>query len=395
MSTNDVVGVGVIGASLRRGWGGLVHLPSLEALPGFRIAAVCASSEDSARATGERYGAAGFTDALKMIEHPDVDLVSVCVRSSIHYELVKAALQAGKHVYCEWPLVESTAKGRELAELARQMGVATAVGLQARCAPTVLKARDLIRDGYLGEVVSCSAYYSSMTNGSGVDSSRAYMVDAASGVGLLEIHGGHVLDTIAFCLGRFDAVSSMLAVRHPTVTVQDTGEQITRTAPDQILVNAALAGGTVASVHIQGGKINDNGFLLRIQGSDGDLELRTRGNHAVQIETLELRGASGAPVYAHHEAAGHRFQPARPLDQIEVDAEYSWIPEHLREQPFYNTAQLYAKLGEQIRGSATTVPDFDVAVELLELIDAVKESAANGSCQRSVTGALAAELAEA
>ena len=133
---------------------------------------------------------------------------------------------------------------------------------------------------------------------------------------------------------------------------------------------------------------------MQIQGSEGDLELRTRGNHAVQIETLQLRGASGAPVYAHHEAAGHRFQPARPLAPIEVDEQYSWIPEQLREQPFYNTAQVYARLAAEINGATPAVPDFGVALELLELIDAVKQSSANGGCRQPVRARTAA-LAQA
>jgi predicted dehydrogenase len=378
---SDELGVGVIGASLRRGWGGITHLPSIEALPGLRLAAVCASSIESAEATAARYGAHPYTDAMALVADPSVDIVTVVVRSSIHHDLVKAALAAGKHVYCEWPLVETSDKGRELRDLAIAAGVHTAVGLQARCSPAVLKARDLIAAGFLGDVVSATAQYASVTNGGGVDSSRAYMVKASTGVGLLEIHGGHVLDALAFCLGGFASVSAMLAVRYPTVTVQDTGERVTRTAPDQILVNAVMESGAVTSVHIQGGKLNDNGFRLQVQGTDGDLDLRTRGNHGVQIEQLALSGAKGRTDYAHHDTAGHRFRPSAALSPIEVEEVYTWIPPLLREQPFYNTAQLYAQLANDIRSGSRTVPDFGTAVELLELIEAVKASAADDSRQ--------------
>ncbi len=374
MSRHETLGVGVIGASMRRGWGGVVHLPSLDALPQYRIAAVCASSPESAGATAERYGGLAFTDPYALVEHPDVDVVSVVVRSELHHDLVEAALRAGKHVYCEWPLVQTSAQARELADLTAERGVHTAVGLQARCAPTVLKTRDLIRHGFIGEVVSCTARYASITNGSGVDSSRKYMVDRDSGVGLLEIHGGHVMDTVSFCLDGFESVSSLLAVRHPVVKVQDTGETLRRTAPDQILVNARMSSGAVASVHLLGGKLNDNGFVMQIQGTEGDLDLRTRGNHAVQIETLQLRGAHGVIEYAHHEAQGHRFRPARPLEAIEVEDSYTWVPEQLREQPLYNTAQLYARFAEDIIAGIVTVPGFETAVELLDVLEAVKDS---------------------
>ena len=389
MSEVQKLGVGVIGASLRRGWGGVVHLPSLDALPAYRIAAVCTSSRTSAEATAERYGGKAYTDPLQLVRDPDVDVVSVCVRSEIHYGLVKAALEAGKHVYCEWPLVQSSEQGRELVELAAANGVRTAVGLQARCAPVVMKVRDLIRSGYIGDVVSCTANYGSLTNGAAIDAARAYMVNRESKVGLLQIHGGHVLDTIRFCLGDFASVSSVLAVRHPEVTVTDTGETVTRTAPDQILVNSTFTSGAVGSVHVQGGKLNGGSFSLSIQGTSGDLEIFTRGNHAVQIETLELRGATGERPYAHHESAGHTFQPAPALDLIEVEDTYSWVPEPLRIQPFWNTAQLYARFAEDIRTGSHTIPDFAVATELLELIETIESSADHDSRQERLTSMVA------
>ena len=384
MSTTTIR-AGVIGASLKRGWGGVVHLPSLAGLPGFEIAAVCTTNPESAQATAAAYDVPhAFTDARELIECPDVDLVSVCVKSSLHYELAKAAVLAGKHVYCEWPLVQTAAQATELAELADAKGVHHVVGLQARCSPTILKARELVSSGYVGRVISATVRYGSMTNGASVDSSRTYMVDGTTHVGLLEIHGGHVLDTVRFCLGDFASVSSLLAVRFGEVLVQDTGEKLPRSAPDQILLNGVLDSGAVVSAHIQGGKINASSFALQIQGDAGDLEIYTRGNHAVQIETLELRGANGQVSYQHHEAARHAFQPARPLDVIEPDEHYSWVPEALRVQPFYNTAQLYAQLGRDIRGGEFTVPSFSTAAELSRLLEGMQRSSATGSCLQPV-----------
>lgn len=384
MSQDQPLGVGVIGASLRRGWGGIVHLPSLDALPAYRIAAVCTSTQESADATAEHYGGRAYTDPLELVNDPDVDVVSVCVRSVLHHDLVKAALEAGKHVYCEWPLVQTSEQAHELAELAAAKGVRTAVGLQARCAPVVMKVRDLIRAGYIGDVVGCTAKYGSLTNGAAIDAARAYMVDRESKVGLLQIHGGHVLDTIRFCIDEIESVSSLLAVRHPDVLVTDTQETITRTAPDQILVNGVFASGAVASVHVQGGKLNGGSFSLAIQGTEGDLEIFTRGNHAVQIETLELRGANGERPYAHHESARHTFQPAPALDLIEVEDSYSWIPEQLRVQPFWNTAQLYARFADDITTGTQTVPDFSVATELLNLLETIETSSDHESRQQHV-----------
>ena len=79
-----------------------------------------------------------------MAAHPEVDLIVVCVRVPGHRELVMAGLQAGKAVFCEWPLGATLAEAQEMAGLARQRSLATIVGLQARSDPAILYARDLV-----------------------------------------------------------------------------------------------------------------------------------------------------------------------------------------------------------------------------------------------------------
>ena len=91
-----------------------------------------------------------------MAADPDVDLIVVCVRVPGHRDLVMAGLQAGKAVLCEWPLGANLAEAEEMAGLARQRSVKTIVGLQARSDPTILYARDLVQEGYIGEVLTAT-----------------------------------------------------------------------------------------------------------------------------------------------------------------------------------------------------------------------------------------------
>ena len=67
-----------------------------------------------------------------MLASPDIDLVVVCVRVPGHHALVMQALEAGKHVLCEWPLGANLAEAREMATLAQNSSLRTAVGLQAQ-----------------------------------------------------------------------------------------------------------------------------------------------------------------------------------------------------------------------------------------------------------------------
>src|SRR4051812_27273034 len=134
----DRIRVGIIGASPERGWAAAAHVPALRALPQYELTAVGTSRPESAREAARAFGAAhAFTDARRLAEHPEVDLVVVTVKVRAHAELVGAALAAGKHVYCEWPLGLTTAEAEHLAASARTAGVHDAIGLQARYAPAI------------------------------------------------------------------------------------------------------------------------------------------------------------------------------------------------------------------------------------------------------------------
>jgi predicted dehydrogenase len=80
----------------------------------------------------------------KMVQHSDVDLVSICVRVPFHHQLGMAALNAGKHLYCEWPLAATTEQAQQMSDLAARKGVHHMVGLQAR---EFNRVRDLVAEG--------------------------------------------------------------------------------------------------------------------------------------------------------------------------------------------------------------------------------------------------------
>jgi hypothetical protein len=73
----------------------------------------------------------------ELTQHPDVDMVIVSVKVPGHYDAVVAGLNAGKHVYCEWPLGLNTSQAVEMNQLAAAKKVHHAVGLQARQSPEV------------------------------------------------------------------------------------------------------------------------------------------------------------------------------------------------------------------------------------------------------------------
>src|SRR5260221_9194040 len=147
--------LGLIGASVRGTWSSRSHLPAVQASSGVELTAVCTTRPDSAEAARRVWGARlAFDDWRKMIASREIDAVAVVVRVPSHYAPAKAALEAGKHVYCEWPLGRTTAEAVELAALAKAQGLVTAIGLQARVNPAAMYLKEQIAAGFVGDVMA-------------------------------------------------------------------------------------------------------------------------------------------------------------------------------------------------------------------------------------------------
>src|SRR5438445_2010848 len=137
--------VGVIGANRDRGWAAQAHIPALKSLrDDFEITALSSTRRESADAAGKLFGvSAAFDNHQELVTSPTVDVVAVTVKVPHHLELATAALEAGKAVYCEWPLGNGLKEAETLAALAKKQGVLAVTGLQARSAPSVAYVRDL------------------------------------------------------------------------------------------------------------------------------------------------------------------------------------------------------------------------------------------------------------
>ena len=263
------LGVGIIGVSPVRGWAATAHIPALRALPNYEIRALSAHSAGSARAAGEVFEvSAVFSDHEQLVIQPEVDVVAVAVKVPHHRELVSAALVAGKAVYCEWPLGRDLEDARAMAALAAEQGVRTVVGLQARQAPAIEFVRDLVSNGYVGEVVSTTMVGLSVP-GDVVGKPNAYMLDRTNGANVLTIAVGHSLDILNYVLGEFADLSAVSDLRRPLITIEETLERIVKTAPDQIAVIGTLTSGATASIHIREAVAGGTGFSGRSTAPTG------------------------------------------------------------------------------------------------------------------------------
>ena len=216
-----------------------------------------------------------------MIASPEIDAVAVVVRVPSHYAPTKAALEAGKHVYCEWPLGRTTAEAVELAALAKAKGLVTAVGLQARVNPAVMHMKELVEAGFVGEVMA--VHVSLMREGVlSRPSHRTWQRDAELGANTLTIANGHTVDAMRFVAGDFRRLSAVVATQAKQWLDTGTSTLLDVTSPDNVLLSGRLANGAVASVHIGAIPFAGSGYRMEIYGRDGTLGRNGRGFAAVE-----------------------------------------------------------------------------------------------------------------
>jgi predicted dehydrogenase len=377
----DPIGVGLIGANPDHAWAAFSHIPALASLPEYELRAVSTSRAQSAAAAAEAFKVPAYDNHAELVRHPAVGLVVVAVKVTAHRELVRSALEAGKHVYCEWPLGNGLAEASDMAELAsRSEGVAI-VGLQARAAPVINRIRDLVAEGYVGRVLSTSIIANSPPFGGSIGQTNTYMLDARNGANMLTVPLGHLADALCYCVGEFSALKASFATVRPKVKVTETSETISTSTPDQIAVNGVLESGAVASVHLRGGRSRGTNLLWEINGTEGDLLVAGQSAHISNDETGEptLYGGRGED---------------RELALLPIPDPYRWAPLGTPRGLPFNIAQLYRQLAGDIRNATSLSPTFDTAALRHRMLDAIARAAETGGHQSYLESSPVGESSE-
>jgi predicted dehydrogenase len=328
-------------------------------LPDYELRAVCTAHEETATASAARFGAElAFHDIDDMVLRPDIDLVVVSVRVPLHHQLVMAGLRAGKPVFCEWPLGATLAEAEEMANLARERGLRTAVGLQARSDPSIRYARDLIAQGYIGEVLTANLSVTTqavLERGPG----RIWQAVRTNGANPLTIAGGHAIDALCFILGEVVELSARVTTRITEWRDEETGASVPVDAPDSIAVAARIESGAEIAIQVASVPAQPTGTRLEIYGREGALFLTAR---SANIGPNELHGSRGSDALAE-------FTPPD---------EYMVVPEGTPPGPPRNVAHAYARMADAFGTGEQFDPDFDLAVRRHRLLAAIERSSETG-----------------
>jgi predicted dehydrogenase len=373
--------VGVVGANPEKGWGGAVHLPAILALPEYSLVAVGTSRPESSAASAKLFGAKlAFSDAAELVAHPDVDLVVISVKAPEHHKVAMMALETGKHVYCEWPLAANTAQAIAMRDLAAAKGVKTMVGLQARAAPALMRARDLVDDGYVGRVVAVRLACALPGGGTRRSQEGLYVIHNRNGASTLAIQGGHAIDALRFVAGDFAGLSGVVDNQFPAVEVIETGETLAKDAPDHILASGRLQNGASVSIAINGGAVAGFGIELTIFGTAGTLSVYQNSFLNFQMSELSLAGAKAGAAMAPLEIPAGYDPMVFPPDFV-GRSPYPGVP--LPRATLVNVANLYRRFATAITADDGVEPDFATGVGMHEILDSLTTGSKTGTYQPS------------
>lgn len=290
MNEKDSIGVGLVSV----GWMGRLHSRAYLATRQFfpelpqHPALVIAADPDE---TGRRYAEenVGYretaADYRAVLEHPDVDVVSICSPNFLHHEIALATIAAGKHFWIEKPMGRSARESREIAEGATAARLLTAVGFNYRHAPAVAEARRLIQSGALGTITNVqirlmTSYAADPTQGF----TWRYEQEFA-GSGVLGDVLSHGFDLAQFLVGR---ISSVNALTETFIKERALPEGSSRRVEneDYAALLARFDNGAVGVLESTRVAIGPNAeYTIEVYGTQGSL--RWNFDHMNQLEVAE------------------------------------------------------------------------------------------------------------
>lgn len=247
------IGIGVIGS----GFGAGVQAPAFRAMPGVEVV-----------------GVAGRDSWRSLVSDDRVSAVSVAAAPIAQFEIVKAALERGKHVLCEKPFGLNAEEAAELCDAARAAGVVHMVDFLFRAAPERMVMRQMLSAGAIGRVLRVNVEWT-MAGRATRSAEWRWQMDPNAGGGALLAFGTHVLDYLEWLVGPIRSVSARLCVRgRPPSDALDRSP-----AEDTVDALMVIGDGIPVSMSISNAVPAPRGHWLSIQGETGALVVGSANPH--------------------------------------------------------------------------------------------------------------------
>jgi predicted dehydrogenase len=353
--------------------------------PAPRMVAICGRDEAAVSSAATQLGWEGYeTDYHKLIARDDIQLVDVSTPGDSHYDVVLAAIAAGKHVLCEKPLANTLDQAREMYVAAKNAGVINMVNFNYRRVPAVVLAKRLIDEGRIGEIRHFRAVYL-----------QDWILDPSfplvwrlqkdkAGSGALGDIAAHIVDLSRYLVGDIATVTGSLDTfikERPVEVTSGGGAGLVATSGTEMgqvtvddsahfiakFVNGAT--GTFEVTRVAAGRRNHNSF--EINGSKGSI-------------VFDLERLNELEVYFTDDAADVQgFRKVLVGDGAHPYVGAWWPAGHIIgwEHTFTHTVK---DLMDSIKSGVNPAPSFEDGFKCQAVLDAVERSSASGSWETPV-----------
>jgi predicted dehydrogenase len=270
-----MVRVGIVGL----GKMGLSHMAMLRVHPGVELAAVCDQSTYVLDILEKNTGVPTFSDYPKMLSEAKLDAVVIATPSSAHASMVREALEAGLHVFCEKPFTLSGEESESLAALAEAKGLTTQVGYHNRFIGAFTEVKALLDAGAIGEVkhILGEAYGPVVLKTKGI----TWRSKASEGGGALYDYAAHVINLVNWYLGEPTSAGGTIL-----------GKVFSRQTDDEVFSTLGFAGDKTAQISVNWSDDSQRKMTTRIT------VWGTHGRIFADRQEVQVYLRDGAPIPA-------------------------------------------------------------------------------------------------
>ena len=333
-----------------------------------RITHVVTGRQETAEKARRTVGAdVAATDYRVVTENPEIDIVHICTPNDLHRDALLSAMQHGKHIYCDKPLVATMAEAEEIRAALGSYGGTAQMTFQNRFYPATLRAKQLIDAGALGEVLEFRAAY--LHAGSADPAAPLkWKLTAASGGGVIADLATHVLDLLDHFIGPFE---SLLAETHIAYldrpSVDDPARRVKVDAEDCVLALARMgsgARGTIEATKIATGMEDE--LRVEIHGSRGALRFVSMDPHHLEYfdATACDRPQGGVRGWTQIDAGQRYASPASSFPSAK--APIGWLRSH---------AACLANFLQAVAEGRPGEPGLEQGIRVQHLMETIRHSA--------------------
>lgn len=374
--------VGIIGF----GSMGRTHAFAMQSLPYYynlpfsvEIAGATVRSPEKAEQIRTGFGFPVYLSVDDLLNDPTVDVIDICTPNICHRDTILKAMRANKHILCEKPLASTAEEAEEIRLAAKeyeQSGKVCGVVFNNRNHAAILRAKELIESGALGEILSFRADY---LHNSCLDPSKnaGWKQDASvcGKGGVLYDLGSHVLDLVYYLCGAYKDVLSVSQIAFPDRKGMD-GTDWKTDASEAFYMLAQLqngAKGTVTASKLTCGANDD--LNIEVFGSKGSLRFSLMNPNYLYFYdgTKPSMPYGGSAGYTAIECVGRYPAPGGVFPSVK--AANGWLRGHIHGMYRYLEAVAEAKDGKSVAFS----PSIADGAYIQSVMEAAMESDLRGA----------------